>query len=403
MKDKIVKELQQFFSSVQKKKAVVGLSGGIDSAVTLSLTVLALGKENVTAIFMPEVHLTSDQNKDDALHLAKSLGVAIETVPINSFIDASRHLPWLQSRLAAINLKPRIRMMILYHYANAHDAIVVGTSNKSEIYLGYGTKHGDCAADILPIGDLYKGEVIHLAKELGIPYSIISKKPSAELYPGQTDEDEMGITYHEADAILQDHLDYDIRKEQLVEKYGEKNVNLVFSRMSTHEHKRVLPTIIKKSKTGLFIGRFQPFHLGHLDAIKQIAKECDTIIIAIGSAQYASTPDNPLSYQERKKLIEEVLGNRWKYTLFPVEDVHQAQSWVEHINLKVPKYDYVFTSNGFVEDLFSEQGIPVKRLKFNVKISGEEIRNMINERNENWKQFVPREAVKYFNRKNVHI
>ena len=274
------------------------------------------------------------------------------------------------------------------------------TRNKSEINLGYGTKHGDCAADILPIGDLYKGEVIQLAKELGIPSSIINKKPSAELYPGQTDEDEMGITYREADAILQDCLDYDGRKEHLIEKYGEKNVNLVFSRMSTHEHKRVLPTIIKKSKTGLFIGRFQPFHLGHLDAIKQIAKECDTIIIAIGSAQYASTPDNPLSYQERKKLIEEVLGNRWKYTLFPVEDVHQAQSWVEHINLKVPKYDYVFTSNGFVEDLFSEQGIPVKRLKFNVKISGEEIRNMINERNENWKQFVPREAVKYFNRKN---
>jgi NAD+ synthase len=241
MKDKIVSGLKDFFEKTGKKKAVVGLSGGIDSAVTLFLGVLALGKENVTAIFMPEEGLTDEKNKDDAIGFAESLGVDMIIKPINNFLDVAI-FPWQPTPIAEMNLKPRIRMMILYHFANSNDAIVLGTSNKSEIYLGYGTKYGDCASDVMPIADVLKTEIFELGKELEIPKEIIEKKPSAELHHGQTDEEEMGITYETADKIIRDYLS-NVDEKTLKEKYG-KDAETVLSRMKVHEHKRVGVPII---------------------------------------------------------------------------------------------------------------------------------------------------------------
>ena len=445
MKEELVTQLKDFFSRIGKKKAVIGVSGGIDSAVCLTLATEALGPGNVTALFLPEEALTSSASRQDALLLTKNLGVPLHIVPIDAFIHQAGAFPWTPNHLARINIKPRTRMLILYHFANTHDAIVIGTSNKSEILLGYGTKHGDCAADVLPLGDLYKTEVFELAQELGIPESIISKRPSAELFPGQTDEEEMGILYATADRILQNHLEIiqnhqesgkdkedgmdkeekknkeDGRnKEELQKLFPEKDVEIVLSRLQQHEHKRVPVPILKLSrqekmekKTGLFIGRFQPFHLGHLDAVQQITKECQHIIVAVGSAQYSNTIDNPFSFEQRQEIISKVLtrilarrgrgsGNDRegdiRFDIIPVEDIHDDNAWVEHLRKTVPPFEIAYTSNPLVEKLFLEKGITVKRLSFNVAISGEEIRDLAVQGLRQWKGLVPEETIPFMER-----
>ena len=226
----LVESLKEFFEKIGKKKAVIGLSGGVDSAVCLALTVKAIGSENVTAIFMPEIGLS--KSEDDARDLAKELKVEFLVVPINSFLIDN--FPWKRNNIAKMNIKPRIRMIILYDFANSNDAIVIGTSNKSEIYLGYGTKHGDFASDVLPIGDLLKTEVYSLASELGIPKSIINKKPTAELELNQFDETEIGMGYEEIDNNIKKFLN------------GENIDEKILKRIKDNEHKRKIPLIMKK-------------------------------------------------------------------------------------------------------------------------------------------------------------
>lgn len=245
MKENLINSLKEFMSKVNKKKVVLGLSGGIDSAVILALAVKALGKENVTAIFMPEIRLTSKTNYEDTQILSKQFGVKLLTIPINPFIIA-KNFSWNKTNIAEMNFKPRIRMTVLYDYANSNDAIVLGTSNKSEIYLGYGTKYGDCASDVMPIGDLFKTEVFELSAELGIPQQIINKKPSAELIKDQFDEDELGIDYQTADKIIKIILKGELTKQQMELKFGEKKVNLVLKRIKDNEHKRTPIPILKK-------------------------------------------------------------------------------------------------------------------------------------------------------------
>jgi NAD+ synthase len=195
---KLVSGIKQYFKKSGFKKAVIGLSGGIDSALSLRLVADAIGNENVTAILMPEKGLTKRQNVKDAVRLCKSLKVKYKIVAINTILNRFKK----RNQTAWINLKPRIRMLILYNYANADEALVIGTSNKTELKLGYFTKYGDGACDIEVIGDLYKTEVWKLAKYLELPDSIVNKTPSAELYHGHSDEGEIGIQYNEIDDML---------------------------------------------------------------------------------------------------------------------------------------------------------------------------------------------------------
>jgi NAD+ synthase len=248
----IIEGLRDYFGIAGFKRAVVGLSGGIDSSLTLKLAVDALGSENVTGLIMPELGLSSRENIEHATRLASIYGVTTFKVPINRFLNEYATLPWIekidelqsdqlrkQVETANANTKSRIRANILYHFANSIGALVLGTSNKSETRLGYGTKYGDLAADIEVIGDLYKTEVRAMAAFLDIPREIIDKAPTAELFSGQTDAEELGADYSVLDTILvlEDKIDESGIDPNLI-----KNVHM---REKQNLHKTVMPYIIQ--------------------------------------------------------------------------------------------------------------------------------------------------------------
>ncbi len=237
--------LKNYFEENGFRNAVLGLSGGLDSAVTLKIAVDTLGPAYVNALIMPERGLTSSVNIDHAVGLAQFLGVDFHKIPINNFMVCYSEVPWKQNEIAYTNTKARVRANILYNFANTHRALVVGTSNKSELMLGYGTKYGDLAADILPLGSLYKTEVRELAEFLQLPKEIIEKPPSAELFEGQTDEQELGADYEEIDNIL---YQADLGEEELVSKgMSASLVRSLFKRMRANKHKLDVPYIIPKS------------------------------------------------------------------------------------------------------------------------------------------------------------
>ncbi|MFH0838474.1 MAG: NAD(+) synthase [Patescibacteria group bacterium] len=173
--NKITGNLKEFFEQAGFQKAVVGLSGGVDSALVAKLAVMALGKENVTALIMPHDEINLPGSLPDAIAWAEELGIEYRVVSIRDYVERYKKLPWDETELAHMNIQARVRMTILYHYANSNKALVLGTGNKTEKTLGYFTKYGDGGVDILPIGDLYKTEVWKLAKELGLPEKIIKK------------------------------------------------------------------------------------------------------------------------------------------------------------------------------------------------------------------------------------
>jgi NAD+ synthase len=179
---------------------VLGLSGGIDSACTAALCQRAVGDQTL-AVILP---CHSPQEEVDMAHLvANTLGLRHVTVDLEpAFAAVLTALPERISRLAEANVKARLRMTTLYALANTHNCLVAGTGNKSEMEVGYFTKYGDGGVDVEPLGDLYKHQVRQLARELGVPQPVIDRPPSAGLWPGQTDEGEMGITYDELDATL---------------------------------------------------------------------------------------------------------------------------------------------------------------------------------------------------------
>ncbi len=180
---------------------------------------------------MPEKGLTKEKNIEDALDFAKKLKVKHFVVDINPFLDTFNRVPWKQSKIALMNTKARIRAILLYNYANSNNSLVVGTSNKSELMLGYGTKYGDLAADVFIIGDLLKTDVIELSKFLKLPPNIIKKKPSAELTVGQTDESDLGASYFKLDSILKRVL----KDEKLNKK--DNLIKKTLQRIDRNKHK----------------------------------------------------------------------------------------------------------------------------------------------------------------------
>mgnify|MGYP001612828333 CR=1 FL=1 len=237
---KLVAGIKKFFTEQGKSKAVLGLSGGIDSALVLKLLCESLGAGNVTALLMPNTRLTKQSSIEDARALAQSLGVAHFVVPIDGILERFEALPWSQSDVAKANLNARARALVLYNYANTHDCIVVGTGNKSEFYMGYFTKYGDGAADFFPIGGILKKEVRALSKHFGLPQEFLDKAPSAELWEGQEDEKELGITYEVLDEVLPLVL-----KKKKVPKGMEKVAKKISEKIKATEHKRALAKILE--------------------------------------------------------------------------------------------------------------------------------------------------------------
>lgn len=243
--DQIISEIRNYFKKSGFEKAVIGVSGGVDSALTLKLTVDALGRENVTGIMMPEKGISMEENHLHARTLCEFLKIETHTVAINKFLTDFLALPWKPSQLAQINIKARIRMIVLYNFANTRNALVVGTSNKTELALGYGTKYGDLAADLEVIGDLFKEEVYQLATHVGLPDEFITKAPSAELYSGQTDEQELGMTYKEIDTILK-QIEQGLGKDDLINKgINPNSVHKIFRLFEINKHKLSSPYLIR--------------------------------------------------------------------------------------------------------------------------------------------------------------
>lgn len=242
---KIISELQEYFKNIGFENAIIGLSGGIDSALVAYLLRDALGHDKVRAIMMP--YKTSSENSlRHAKIVVEDTKIKSEVIEITDMIDAYFKNDKDASSLRKGNKMARERMSILYDNSSKYNAIVVGTSNKSEIYLGYSTQFGDSASAINPIGDLYKSEVWEMSKFLNINDEIISKKPSADLWEGQTDESELGLTYAEADQILYQLLEENKTREELISMNFDANkIDKVLNRMKKSEYKRHMPLIIK--------------------------------------------------------------------------------------------------------------------------------------------------------------
>jgi NAD+ synthase len=230
MKNKIVSWIKQQVKDSGAKGIVLGLSGGIDSAVVSALAKKAVGRNNLLVLFLP--CNSNPQDLKDAELVAHELGLKSKLVDLSAvYNNFLKVLPGAIS-LARGNLKPRLRMSALYYFANKLNYLVCGTGNKSEFLVGYFTKFGDGGADLLPIADLFKRQVRKLAQELSIPQNIITKAPTAGLWHGQTDEVEMGITYNELDDILDRFCNH---KKQLS---GSKIVDKVIRMYKKSEHKR---------------------------------------------------------------------------------------------------------------------------------------------------------------------
>jgi len=229
------------------ERAVVGVSGGIDSSVVLFLVARALEPQNVLAVTMP-YKSSSEATRRDSSAVIEQLGVRSLDVPITEQIDAyfARFPDASKMRLA--NKSARERMTILYDQSAAFGGLVVGTSNKTEMLLGYSTQYGDSASAVNPIGDLYKTQLYQLAEHLGVPESIRTKAPTADLWVGQTDEDELGFTYADVDKLLLLMVDRRWRRAELLAAGFEPEfVARVAAMIRKNHYKRRMPVIAKLS------------------------------------------------------------------------------------------------------------------------------------------------------------
>lgn len=247
--ESIVEFIKEEVGKARAKGVVLGISGGIDSALVGKLCVMALGDDNVQGLFLPA---DKDVNSDSRL-VAKYLHIYANAIPIG---DACQKIAMLTGAFDPVplgNIKARMRMVVLYAHANKNNMLVAGTSNKSEMLTGYFTKYGDGGCDIEPIGDLYKTDVWTLAKHLALPPSIIEKVPSAELWAGQTDEKELGLSYEKLDRLLQflelgdpGHYLKDLGTLALSTKTTEEEGRNAINLMIKARHKLSMPPIARK-------------------------------------------------------------------------------------------------------------------------------------------------------------
>lgn len=272
----IVEWIKNYVHQSGRKKVVVGISGGIDSALTTCLAVEALGKENVIGVMMPFGTLPkTDKRANLPIQLAANLDIQYGVFSIDDAVlslsdtfhtmeaephNASNLLPIQERRLMLGNAQARVRMTALYMYAETHKALVIGTTNKTEMIIGYYTKYGDGGVDFEPISGLYKTQVYEVAKQYPeIPVGIIGASPSAELWEGQTDEDELGITYANLDLFLKEgvhnlsfsindkhpvkvsDIQFEPRKEKVLDYISIEQAKRILDLIKSTDHKRKQP------------------------------------------------------------------------------------------------------------------------------------------------------------------
>jgi NAD+ synthase len=242
---KLVQFIREFCQSQGYSKVVIGLSGGLDSTVAAYLAVEALGQANCIGVFLP--HQVSQSNSlKDAQEIAAGLKIPTRQVDITSFVEAFKAGFGTISELQLGNIMARCRMIVLHQISAEEKALVLGTSNKSEILMGYGTLYGDLACALDPLGDLYKTQVRQLAVHIGVPEKIIKKVPSADLWEGQSDEEELGVTYGEADRFLLRWVDGQLdREELLAEGFTPDFTDRMMRRVNSQRFKSSMPPIPK--------------------------------------------------------------------------------------------------------------------------------------------------------------
>ena len=217
----------------KKNGIVLGLSGGLDSSVCLVLATKAIKKDKIMALIMPERGVTPKMDTDNARHIANELKVNYNEIHFESAkTNLLNHLP--KNKLSAGNISARLRMTLLYHYAGMNDLLVLGTSDKSELMIGYFTKYGDGGADLLPIGGLYKSQVKLLGKQLGLPNRILDQPSSPRLWKGHLAEKQLGLSYSEIDIILQYYLNNNLGSCN----QSKKKIKLVVDMIRNSQHKR---------------------------------------------------------------------------------------------------------------------------------------------------------------------
>lgn len=243
----LVNFIRSEVTRVGYSRAVVGLSGGIDSALSYALAVEALGKANVLAVRMPYRSSSSDSIAHAEL-LIEQLETPSKTIEITDMVEPLFAVDQNITKLRKGNIMARERMIVLYDQSEAFKGLVIGTSNKTEILLGYSTQFGDAASAMNPIGDLYKTQVRQLSRAMKIPAPIIDKPPSADLWDGQTDEGELGFTYEQVDVLLYLLIDQRYNAQECIDEgFDEKFVNAVIARIRRNQFKRMLPPVAKLS------------------------------------------------------------------------------------------------------------------------------------------------------------
>jgi NAD+ synthase len=244
---KLVGFLRSEVRRVGFEKVVVGMSGGVDSSLVAALAAMALGPENVVGVAMP-YRTSSPSSLADAGAVAERFQIDMLVIDISLQVDAYFEKFSHASPPRRGNKMARERMTVLYDQAAAHEALVVGTSNKTELLLGYGTIFGDMASALNPLGDLYKTQVWQLAAHVGLPEQVITKAPSADLWQGQSDETELGFAYAAVDRLLFHLIDRRARAEELVEMGHDRAfVETVLQRVRLNQYKRRPPLIAKLS------------------------------------------------------------------------------------------------------------------------------------------------------------
>ncbi len=248
--DKTLRNISNFieYSLIESNAQglVMGLSGGLDSSTAAMISAGVVNPEKIMALIMP-TSSTPAGDVEDAVELAKGLGIKYKVqdldpllAPVKNICREGLNEEYIQ--LAQANLTARMRMMILYYHANALNRLVLGTGNRTELLVGYFTKYGDGGADILPLGNLYKTDVGHLARHLSIPISILEKKPTAGLWPGQTDEDDLGITYELLDRILYLLVDEELEEDDVAANLGISSREVVKVRIMIQQAQHKLRT-----------------------------------------------------------------------------------------------------------------------------------------------------------------
>jgi NAD+ synthase len=244
-REHIVEFIREQASAAGTGRAVIGLSGGIDSTTTAHLAVEALGADAVHGLVMPST-VNREANMSDAERVAEMLKITYDVIEIEPIAEAfyDAYPEGADDQVAAGNVRVRVRAVLNYFVANHEDALVLGTGNRSEALVGYFTKYGDGAVDCLPIGNLYKGQVRQLARDLGVPEDLVAKTPSAGMWIGQTDEAELGIDYGTLDAILALTVDGGVPKSsatEILRGVSEEEIEHVHSLYEASAHKRQFP------------------------------------------------------------------------------------------------------------------------------------------------------------------